>query len=83
MRSDIYQAPTLPFQNLFYSNQRGGGGAAWALVPISYMPVTVVQPGLSTGDQSEGVGGGFPPPMVGIFFFVYENGFSLHIKAIV
>ena len=55
----IYQYPTglppPPFF-LFYSNQRRGGGGALALVPLSYMPVTVVHcsQDLSTRSQSEG-----------------------------
>ena len=62
----IYQPPTPTFTNFFYSNK---GGGAWALVPLSYA-VTVVQPRfVNEGPKRGGVGGGFPPAKVGIFFY--------------
>ena len=76
-----YTNPLLPpplFFYFFYSNQWGGGGGeAWALVPLSYMPVTVVQPGFVNGSEVTERGEG-----VGRFFwnFVYENDIFLHIK---
>ena len=82
--------PYPPFQNFFYSNQRG----ARVLVPLIAMPVTVVQPGLSTGRQSEGAkrpsGGrvwevGYPPT-VGRYFFetsCMKTAFSCALNAII
>ena len=59
------------------------------------MPVTVVQPGFvnrgpkrgsEATKRGEGVGGGFPPPTVGIFFVVEKLGmktaFSCTLNAI-
>ena len=59
-----------PLKNVFYSNQ---GGGEWALLPLSYMRVTVVQPGFVNGGPKRGSeaterGRVFPPPTVGRFF---------------
>ena len=82
-RGGLYKvAYTNPFSPLLINftqiNGGGGGGRAWALVP---MPVTVVMPGFVNkglkrrSEATERGGGGYasmgggttPPPTVGIF----------------
>ena len=88
MKWHIYQSPTPPFKNSFYSNQ---GGKALALVPLSYaMAVRVVEPGFVNRGPKGGSKAtewgrvwerGFPLTVVRFFSkFVYENGIFLHIQ---
>ena len=84
----MYQALTPPCSSSFTPISGGGGGGAWAIVPLSYASdsgaARICPLGSKLGseatEQGEGLGGGFPAPTVRSFFFlkyVYEYGIFL------